>query len=63
MATKNAYYLDDALDWLREHVKDAAEDAIARALIVALDEMVPGEPIEMALDHLMQSESAQGTGR
>lgn len=50
---KNAYYLDDAIDWLRERVTDAPEDAIARALIVALDELHAPEAIEVALDVLM----------
>ena len=34
----NQYFLDDALDWLRAHVTDAPEDAIAKALIEALDD-------------------------
>ena len=51
--TENAYYLDDAIDWLRELVTDAPEDAIARALIVALDELHAPEAIEVALDVLM----------
>jgi hypothetical protein len=47
---KNPYFLDDALDWLRDHVTDAPEDAIARALIKALDETGGLEGIEIALD-------------
>ena len=48
--SKNDYFLDDALDWLRAHVTDAPEDAIARALIKALDETWGLEEVEIALD-------------
>lgn len=48
--TTNQYFLDDALDWLRAHVTDAPEDAIARALIEVLDVDGWQVHLEMALD-------------
>ena len=46
----NDYFLDDALDWLRAHVTEAPEDAIARALIKALDDDDWQEHLELKLD-------------
>ena len=59
---KNDYFLDDALDWLRAHITDAPEDAIARALIEALDNDDDPESIEMMLDTLMERERLAGKG-
>ena len=59
MTGKNAYFLDDALDWLRAHVTDGPEDAIARALITALDEDVWQGHLEMRLDALLQQETTE----
>jgi hypothetical protein len=56
---KNDYFLDDALDWLREHISDAPEDAIARALIKALDDDEWQVHLEIRLDSLMQAEADQ----
>ena len=50
----NDYFLDDALDWLKAHVTDAPEDAIAKALIEALDDDEWQVHLEMRLDALMQ---------
>ena len=55
--TENDYFLDDALDWISEHVTDAPKDAIARALIKALDDDEWQEHLEIRLDRLMQAES------
>lgn len=54
---KNDYFLDDALDWLRAHITDAPEDAIARALYQALDNDDDPEHLELRLDALIQREA------
>lgn len=54
----NIYFLDDALDWLRAHATDAPEDAIARALIKALDDDDWQVHLEVSLDALLQEEAA-----
>lgn len=56
MVRPNDYFLDDALDWLRAHVTDSKEDAIARALIRALDDDEWQVHLEVTLDVLMQGE-------
>ena len=59
----NDYFLDDALDWLRARVTDAPEDAIARALIQALDVDEWQEHLEIALDRLVQVEAREQAAR
>lgn len=54
--TTNQYFLDDALDWLRAHVTDAPEDAIARSLIKVLDVGEWQGHLEFALDAALQEE-------
>lgn len=53
----NEYFLDDALDWIKAHMTDAPEDAIARALVKALDDDEWQVHLEMKLDSLMQKEA------
>ncbi len=56
--TKNQYFLDDALDWIRARVTDAPEDAIARALVKVLDDDDWQSHLELRLDAALQREQA-----
>jgi L-aminopeptidase/D-esterase-like protein len=52
----NEYFMDDALDWLRAHVTDAPEDAIARALIEVLDVDDWQAHLEFSLDAALSAQ-------
>jgi hypothetical protein len=50
---KNAYFLDDALDWIRARITEAPEDAIARALVEVLDNDDWQVHLEVRLDQIL----------